>query len=94
MGQKNVGQGVGQDVTLDVTLDVTGVTGRSKKKERLKNVLKTLLANRQLPQDGIAKLLGVSRRTIIRDFNALRLTYRIEWIGGTWDGHWEIEKLS
>ena len=83
-----------KNVTQDVTQDVTGVTGRSKKKERLENVLKTLLANRQLPQDDLAKLMGVSRRTIIRDFNALRLTYRIEWIGSAWEGYWEIEKLS
>lgn len=54
--------------------------------------MNTLLTNRRTPLREIAELLKVSERTIKRDLNILRQTYRIEWIGSPKTGRWEVEK--
>ena len=56
--------------------------------------MNTLWTNRRMPLRDIAKLAGVSERTVKRDLNALRTTYRIEWIGSPKTGRWEIELKS
>jgi len=93
---QNVGQDVGQadgNVTQKGGRNVTQTKAQQRKGERYILVMNTLLTNRRTPLSAIAAKLGVTRRTIIRDMNALRMTYRIEWIGGSRKGRWEIERL-
>lgn len=67
---------------------------RSKQAIRYIKILNTLLTNRRTPLREIADALGVSEKTIKRDLNVIRLSYRIEWIGSPKAGRWEIEKLK
>lgn len=78
----NVGKNVGKNV------------GQSKQAIRYIKIMNTLLTNRRTPLHEIAKMLSVSERTINRDLNVIRLTYRVEWIGASKTGRWEIEKLK
>lgn len=73
--------------------NVAQTKAQKRKGERYIKVMNTLLTNRRVPQREIAAMLGVTRRTINRDLDALRMTYRIEWIGGSRKGRWEIERL-
>ena len=73
--------------------NVAQTKAQQRKGERYIKVMNTLLTNRRVPQREIAVMLGVNRRTINRDLDALRKTYRIEWIGGSRKGRWEIERL-
>lgn len=93
---QNVGQNVTQtdrNVTQKGDRNVTQTKAQQRKGERYILVMNTLLTNRRTPLYAIAAKLGVTRRTIIRDMNAMRMTYRIEWIGGSRKGRWEIERL-
>lgn len=83
---KNVLQNVPQNVPQNV--------GLSKQAVRYVKILNTLLTNRRTPLREIADVLGVSEKTIKRDLNVIRLTYRVEWIGSPKTGRWEIEKLK
>ena len=40
----------------------------------------------------IAKKMNVSRPTVSRLLNSLRKLYRVEWVGGTRNGHWEVSE--
>ena len=73
--------------------NVAQTKAQKRKGERYIKVMNKLLTNRRVPQREIAAMLGVTRRTINRDLDALRMTYRIEWIGGSRKGRWEIERL-
>lgn len=86
-------QGVIENVPQNVTQNVTQNVGQSKQAIRYIKIMNTLLTNRRTPLQEIAEILGVSKRTIIRDLNVLRQSYRIEWIGSPKTGRWEIEKL-
>jgi len=98
--RKNVGQNVGQSdidyqqLTENVPQNVPQNVGQSKQVARYVKILNTLLTNRRTPQREIANILEVSERTINRDLNVLRQSYRIEWIGASKTGRWEIEKLE
>lgn len=92
----NVTQNVGQtdgNVGQKGNGNVGQTKAQKRKGERYIKVMNTLLTNRRVPQREIAEKLGVSERTINRDLDALRMTYRIEWIGGSRKGRWEIERL-
>ncbi len=97
--RKNVTQNVTQsdaDNQVDiknVTQNVTQNVGQSKQAVRYIRIMNTLLTNRRTLLQEIAEILGVSKRTIIRDLNVMRQSYRIEWIGSPKTGRWEIEKL-
>lgn len=67
---------------------------QSKQAIRYIKIMNTLLTNRRTPLHEIAKMLSVSKRTINRDLNEIRKTYRVEWIGASKTGRWEIEKLK
>ena len=82
-----------RNVTQKGDRNVTQTKAQQRKGERYILVMNTLLTNRRTPLYAIAAKLGVTRRTIIRDMNAMRMTYRIEWIGGSRKGRWEIERL-
>lgn len=105
VGQRNeaeaaLNQGIARDwIDGNVTQNVAQTDGnvaqtkaQKRKGERYIKVMNTLLTNRRVPQREIAAMLGVTRRTINRDLDALRMTYRIEWIGGSRKGRWEIER--
>jgi DeoR/GlpR family transcriptional regulator of sugar metabolism len=47
--------------------------------------------NSSINQEDIAKELGVSRRTIIRDINALRKKDKIDREGGDFGGKWIVK---
>lgn len=66
---------------------------RDKKKNRYVQILTGLLTHRRMPLREVAEIVGVSERTINRDLKDLRRTYRIVWLGGSWKGRWEIEKI-
>ncbi len=96
--RKNVGQNVTQSdvdyqqVTENITQNVGQNVGQFKQGNRYVKIMNTLLTNRRTPLREIAELLKVSERTINRDLNILRQTYRIEWVGSPKTGRWEIEK--
>lgn len=105
--RKNVGQNVTQNVPQsdtnnqdftknvpqNVTQNVPQNVGQSKKALRYIKIMNTLLTNRRTPLREIAEVLGVSEKTVKRDLNVIRQSYRIEWIGSPKTGRWEIEKL-
>lgn len=82
-----------KNVTQNVTQNVGQNVGQSKQSIRYIKILNTLLTNRRTPLRDIADIIGVSERTINRDLNVIRQSYRIEWIGSPKTGRWEIEKL-
>lgn len=100
--RKNVGQNVPQsdadyqqltkNVPENVPQNVPQSVGQSKQANRYIKIMNTLLTNRRTPLREIAEVLDVSEKTIKRDLNVLRQTYRIEWIGSPKTGRWEIEK--
>lgn len=87
-------QGVMKNVLQNVPQNVPQNVGLSKQAVRYVKILNTLLTNRRTPLREIADVLGVSEKTIKRDLNVIRLTYRVEWIGSPKTGRWEIEKLK
>ena len=80
------GQNDGQNVPQNVP--------QSKQLKRLRLVLETILANRNISTEGIGEILGVSYKTVRRDINILRNSFRIEWVGSPKTGHWEVETLN
>lgn len=82
-------------VTPNVTPSVTPNVTPERTLIRIKDELAMIIGNKYLTADEIAAHFGVSVRTIRRDFNTLRESYRIEWITLTpTTGYWEIEKLK
>lgn len=43
-------------------------------------------------KEGIASKLNVSEATIKRGLRSLRKSFRVEWVGGTRNGHWEVSE--
>ena len=43
-------------------------------------------------KEGIASKLNVSEATIKRGLRSLRKLFRVEWVGGTRNGHWEVSE--
>ena len=68
-------------------------TGTTDVVEAYMKIMNTLLTNRCAPLREIAQVHGVSEKTVKRDLNVIRQSYRIEWIGSPKTGRWEIEKL-
>lgn len=74
------------NVTDDVTDDVTGdVTDR-----RLQLIINSILSNNKLSTAQLAKLLHVSKRTILRDIEKLKKNGKLIRIGSEKGGHWEV----
>lgn len=82
---------IGHDVTPNVTPNVTP----KRTLHRIKDELTMIIGNKYITADELAAHFGVNVRTIRRDFNTLRESYRIEWVTLTpTTGYWEIEKLQ
>jgi ATP-dependent DNA helicase RecG len=77
---------VTKDVTENVTKDVTeNVT-----ENRIVIILNEINLNNKISIDQLAKILKVTRRTIIRDLELLKKQYVIKRIGPDKGGHWEV----
>ena len=63
---------------------------QSSTEKRLAEVLTLVSTMKHVTQKEIAERLGVTRRTINRDLDLLRASYRIEWIGSPKTGYWEV----
>lgn len=75
-------ENVTEDVTQDVTEDVT--------ENRRAKILKLLENNSQLSTTQLAKQIGVARRTIARDIDALKAQGRLKRIGPDKGGYWKV----
>ena len=84
---------VNQDVAADVAQNVAQNVAQSAGEKRLVEVLTLVSTMKHISQQEIADRLGVTKRTINRDLEVLRASYRIEWIGSPKTGYWEVEKL-
>ena len=77
---------VAQNVIVDVAQNVS----QSSTEKRLAEVLTLVSTMKHITQKEIAERLGVTRRTINRDLDLLRASYRIEWIGSPKTGYWKV----
>lgn len=77
---------VAQNVIVDVAQNVS----QSSTEKRLAEVLTLVATMKHITQKEIAERLCVTRRTINRDLDLLRASYRIEWIGSPKTGYWEV----
>jgi len=84
---------VAQNITVDVAQNVAQNVAQSSTEKRLAEVLTLVSTMKHITQKEIAERLGVTRRTINRDLDLLRASYRIEWIGSPKTGYWEVEKI-
>jgi len=80
----DVTENVTENVT-DVTENVTDVT-----ENRVKLILDEILVNNRISIDQLARLLKVTRRTILRDLKSLKEKKVIKRIGPDKGGHWEV----
>ena len=62
--------------------------------KRYRKLIETLIGNPKISKQELADTLGVGLTTIKRDINALRESYRIEWVGHAKTGRWEVERLK
>lgn len=76
---------VAQNVIVDVAKNVS----QSSTEKRLAEVLTLVATLKHITQKEIAERLDVTRRTINRDLDLLRASYRIEWIGSPKTGYWK-----
>ena len=75
-----------EDVTQNVTQNVTqSITARQREILRLMQIDSSISAAK------LAEQLGVTVRSIRRDIETLRAFYKINWIGSSKKGHWEIQ---
>ena len=69
---------------------VNGTVNGTVNYDRLQIILEEISKNNRLSIDELANVVGVSRRTLIRDLNRLKGKGRITRIGSDKAGHWEI----
>ena len=75
-----------QNVTKNVTKNVTeNVT-----EKRSKIILETIMKNKGITTEELAKKLNVTKRTILRDIEKLKHNGILKYVGSTKGGHWEI----
>ena len=77
---------VAQNVIVDVAQNVS----QSSTEKRLAEVLTLVATMKHITQKEIAERLDVTRRTINRDLDLLRASYRIEWIGSPKTGYRKV----
>ena len=74
-------QNVAQSVAENQSVSENVAQSLSKKDDRIRRVLTSLISTPTVSQEEIAGILGVTRRTINRDLDILRQSYSIEWVG-------------
>jgi len=57
-------------------------------------IINAMRDNPGITLDGIAKLTGISRRTVAREVDALKAKGKLKRVGSTRSGHWEVSKCS
>lgn len=88
--RENVAQSDPRNVIPNVTPNVTP----PKNLLRIKDELTTIISNKYITAEELASQFGVTVRTIRRDFNLLRDSYKIEWkVLSPKTGYWEVEPL-
>lgn len=88
--RENVAQSDPQSDPQNVTPNVTP----PKNLLRIKDELTTIISNKYITAEELASQFGVTVRTIRRDFNLLRDSYKIEWkVLSPKTGYWEVEPL-
>ena len=60
---------------------------------RVRKILELIISNKRISTEEIGQQLGVSYKTVRRDIESLRSSYKIEWIGPSKTGHWDVEKI-
>jgi predicted HTH transcriptional regulator len=82
-----------KDVTINVTKETTDVTINVTEAERRRTKLLQLLkASSKLTVDEISNTLSVSRRTVLRDLDVLRVQGKIARDGGNKFGTWIVKE--
>ena len=84
-------QNVAQSVAENQSVSENVAQSLSKKDDRIRRVLTSLISTPTVSQEEIAGILGVTRRTINRDLDILRQSYSIEWVGSPNTGYWKVE---
>ena len=84
-------QNVAQSVAENQSVSENVAQSLSKKDDRIRRVLTSLISTPTVSQEEIAGILGVTRRTINRDLDILRQSYSIEWVGSPKTGYWKVE---
>jgi predicted HTH transcriptional regulator len=78
------------DNVADVTDDITDVTDNVT--NRTKVILNFIMKNDKITASEIAKDMGVTKRTILRDIEKLKKENLLERIGPEKGGHWRVKK--
>ena len=84
-------QNVAQSVAENQSVSENVAQSLSKKDDRIRRVLTSLISTPTVSQEEIAGILGVTRRTINRDLDILRQSYSIEWVGSPKTSYWKVE---
>ena len=87
----NVAQSVTENQSVSENVAQNVAQSLSKKDDRIRRVLTSLISTPTVSQEEIAGILGVTRRTINRDLDILRQSYSIEWVGSPKTGYWKVE---
>ena len=67
---------------------------QKKRQERVRAILELIIGNKRISTEEIGEKLNVSYKTVRRDIDSLRPSFRIEWVGSAKAGHWEVEQLK
>ena len=87
----NVAQSVAENQSVSENVAQNVAQSLSKKDDRIRRVLTSLISTPTVSQEEIAGILGVTRSTINRDLDILRQSYSIEWVGSPKTGYWKVE---
>ena len=91
----NVPQNDTQDQTNNqiLTRDKVQNVPQKQRMLRVRKILELIISNKRISTEEIGQQLGVSYKTVRRDIESLRSSYKIEWIGPSKTGHWDVEKI-
>ena len=97
--RKNVPQSISksndnQVVVKIVPQNVPQNVPQKRRQERVRAILELIIGNKRISTEEIGEKLNVSYKTVRRDIDSLRPSFRIEWVGSAKAGHWEVEQLE
>jgi ATP-dependent DNA helicase RecG len=84
--QKTSGNQVADNVTENVTDNVTENVTES----RSSRILDLMITTPSITTEQIAKTLKVTKRTILRDIEKMKIDRQIEYVGSAKGGHWKV----
>ena len=56
----------------------------------INEIVSAMCKNPNITLDGVAKLTGLSRRTVAREVESLKAEGKLKRVGSTRSGHWEV----